>query len=42
MLIVFSLTGVFETERQADFDRANPVAYAARTGAPYHDFDDED
>ena len=29
-------------ERQADFDRANPVAYAARTGAPYHDFDDED
>ncbi len=21
---------------------ANPVAYAARTGAPYHDFDDED
>jgi len=36
------LRGVFETERQADFDRANPVAYAARTGAPYHDFDDED
>ena len=31
------LRGVYETERQADFDRANPVAYAARTGAPYHD-----
>ncbi len=39
--IVF-LREVFETERQAYFDRANPVAYAARTGAPYHDFDDED
>ena len=36
------LRGVFETERQADFDRANPVAYAARTGTPYHDFSDED
>jgi hypothetical protein len=36
------LRGVYETERQADFDRANPVAYAARTGTPYHDLDDED
>ena len=34
------LRGVYETERQADFDRANPVAYAARTGTPYHDFSD--
>ena len=29
-------------ERQADFDRTNPVAYAARTGTPCHDFSDED
>ena len=36
------LRGVYETERQADFDRANPVAYAARTGTPYRDLDDED
>jgi len=36
------LRGVFETERQADVDRANPVAYAAVTGTPYHDFSDED
>ena len=36
------LRGVLETERQADFDRADPVAYAARTGTPYHDFSDED
>jgi hypothetical protein len=36
------LRGVYETERQTDFDRANPVAYAARTGTPYRDLDDED
>jgi len=36
------LRGVYETDRQADFDHANPVAYTARTGAPYHDFSDED
>jgi hypothetical protein len=36
------LRRVYETERQADFDRANPVAYAARTGTPYHDFSEED
>ena len=36
------LRGVFEAERQADVDRADPVAYAAATGTPYHDFSDED
>ena len=36
------LRGVYETERQTDFDRANPVAYAARTGTPYRDLSDED
>jgi hypothetical protein len=36
------LRGVHETERQTDFDRANPVAYAARTGTPYRDLSDED
>jgi hypothetical protein len=36
------LRGVYETDRQTDFDRANPVAYAARTGTPYRDLDDED
>ena len=36
------LRGVYETERQTDFDRANPVTYAARTGTPYRDLDDED
>jgi hypothetical protein len=39
------LRQVFEAERQADVDRANPVAYAAyaaATGvAPYHDSSDE-
>ncbi len=39
--IVF-LRGVFEADRQADVDRADPVAYAAATGTPYHDFSDED
>ena len=33
---------VYEAERQADVDRADPVAYAAATGTPYHDFSDED
>jgi hypothetical protein len=31
-----------ETERQADFDRANPAAYAAFTCAAYIDFSDQD
>jgi hypothetical protein len=36
------LRSIFETERQADFDRANPAAYAAFTGAAYIDFSDQD
>jgi hypothetical protein len=36
------LRSIFETERQADFDRANPVAFAAFTGAAYIDFSDQD
>ena len=38
------LRSVYETERQADFDRANPAAYAASTfaGAAYIDFSDRD
>ncbi len=36
------LRGVYETERQTDFDRANPVAYAARTGTPHHDADEDE
>ena len=36
------LRSIFETERQADFDRANPVAFAAFTGAAYIDFADQD
>ena len=36
------LRSVYETERQADFDRANPAAYAAFTGAAYIDFSDQD
>ena len=38
------LRSVYETERQADFDRANPAAYAAFTfaGAAYIDFSDRD
>ena len=36
------LRSIFETERQADFDRANPAAYAAFTGATYIDFSDQD
>ena len=36
------LRGVYETERQTDIDRADPVAYAAATGTPYHDFSEED
>jgi hypothetical protein len=34
------LRSIYETERQADFDRANPAAYAAFTGTTYHDFSD--
>ena len=34
------LRSIYETERQADFDRANPVAFAAYTGTAYHDFSD--
>ena len=36
------LRSIYETERQADFDRANPAAYAAFTGAAYIDFSDQD
>ena len=36
------LQSIFETERQADFDRANPAAYAAFTGAAYMDYSDQD
>jgi hypothetical protein len=38
------LRSVYETERQADFERANPAAYAAfkSTGAAYIDFSDQD
>jgi len=36
------LRPIYETERQADVDRANPVAYAAFTGAAYIDFSDQD
>ena len=36
------LRSIFETERQADFDRANPDAYAAFTGAAYMDYSDTD
>ncbi len=31
-----------ETESQADFDRANPVAYAAYMGTAHDDFSDTD
>jgi hypothetical protein len=31
------LSSFYETERQDDFDRANPVAYAAYTGSPYQE-----
>jgi hypothetical protein len=33
---------IYETERQDDFDRANPVAYAAYTGSPYQDDEELD
>ncbi len=36
------LRSIFETERQADFDRANPDAYAAFTGDAYMDYSDTD
>ena len=36
------LRSIFETERQADFDRANPVAFAAFTGAACINFSDQD
>jgi len=38
------LRSVYETERQADFDRVSPAAYAAFTfaGAAYIDFSDQD
>ena len=38
------LRSIYETERQADFDHANPAAYAAFTfaGAAYIDFSDRD
>jgi hypothetical protein len=36
------LRSIYETERQADFDCANPSAYAAFTGAAYIDFSDQD
>jgi len=35
------LRSIFETERQADFDRANPVAFAA-SGAACINFSDQD
>ena len=36
------LRSIYETERQDDFDRANPVAYAAYTGVPYQAAADDD
>ena len=36
------LRSICETERKADFDRANPAAYAAFTGAAYIDLSDQD
>ena len=36
------IRSIFETERQADFDRANPDAYAAFTGTAYMDYSDQD
>jgi hypothetical protein len=36
------LRSIYETKRQADFDRANPSVYAAFTGAAYIDFSDQD
>ena len=35
-------TPIYETDRQTNFDRANPVSYVAHTGTPYRDLDDED
>jgi hypothetical protein len=36
------LRSIYETERQDDFDRANPVAYATYTGSPYQEHEDQD
>jgi len=36
------LRSIFEAERQANFDRTNPAAYAAFTGADYMDYSDQD
>jgi hypothetical protein len=35
-------TPIYETDRQTNFDRANPVSYVAHTGTAYRDLDDED